>query len=189
MNFVPIKLEVEQSIREYAIGEILKQGEPKKEFTQYPVDHTNIPYDLLNTINLELNSKGIPDLLYAKSYVRKKKHVQEIHVDGILYPFHCSINIPLKGSAGSRFCYYTGSYKMIPSRIDNLKFFTLQWDGVPILEDEVELNSAHLVRIDKPHSAIANDTEDRWIFTMRFKGNPTFEELYQKITNEIKDDK
>jgi hypothetical protein len=179
MNFVPIKLEVEQAIKDFAIADILKKSEPEKVNFQYAVDHTDIPSDLLNDINSELNSKGIPDLLYCKSYIRRKKHVQEIHIDGL----NCAINIPLKGSAGSRFCYYTGSYKMHLTVVRGLKFYALEWDGLPILENELELNTTHLVRVDRPHCAIASNTENRWIFTMRFKGNPTFEDLYQKIIN------
>ena len=183
MNFFPIKLklEVEQAIKDFAIADILEKSDPEKVLLQYTVDHTNIPQDLLNAINSELNSKGIPDLLYAKSYVRRKNHAQGIHIDGLNFPLHCAINIPLMGSEGSKFCYYTGSYKMIPTNERGLKFYALKWDGEPILEDELELTSPHLVRVDRPHCAMASSTENRWIFTMRFRGNPTFEELYQKI--------
>ena len=59
MNFVPIKLEVEQAIKDFAIADILKKSEPEKVNFQYAVDHTDIPSDLLNDINSELNSKGI----------------------------------------------------------------------------------------------------------------------------------
>jgi hypothetical protein len=48
---------------------------------------------------------------------------------------------------------------------------------VPSVAATVELNQPYLLNVGTPHRSEANKTEDKWVFTMRFYGNPTFEML------------
>jgi hypothetical protein len=172
----PIKLQCEQLIRDWA----LKDLEAKKATTQliiktqYRASH-EFPEELLSVVNAELNSYGIPGVMYADSYVRRRASKQYLHVDGHDFPLFCAINIPLKGTTNSRFEYYGGDYAIVPKLAKGLKWFEPEWYGEPVLKESLELTSAHLVRVDVPHMAVANDEEDRWILSMRFLGNPSYE--------------
>jgi hypothetical protein len=136
----------------------------------------------LDVINRELSHYGIPNVLYCQSYIRKKGHRQMIHVDGTNGQLiNCAINIPLHGGDDSKFNWYSGEYMLIEKNVGDLYFYDLKWNSFPKLEESLELTDTHLVRVNSPHSAQASIEEDRWIFTMRFVGNPTFEELYEKL--------
>ena len=150
---------------------------------QYAVDH-ELPSDLLSEINEELNGLGFPEVKYSKSYVRTNNNIQGIHIDGAGEPLHAAINIPLKGCNDSKHIYYTGSYNKTNVVRHNLKYYELTWNSTPVATTTLCLTSPHLLRVDEPHSAVAGSTEERWIFTMRFVGNPTFEDLYAKLTKE-----
>ena len=179
-NFVPIKLKVESKIREYAILEIENANFEIPPEGQYTVDH-KIPSPLIDEINLELAELGFPKVEYAKSYVRKQGNKQGIHIDGTHHIVHCAINIPLKGCNNSIHAYYDGDYTLVPKHQHGLYFYHIKWNSPPTITSAISLKEAHLVRVDKPHAAIASPLEDRWVFTMRFEGNPTFEDLVRKL--------
>jgi len=96
-----------------------------------------------------------------------------------------AINIPLKGTANSFQIWYTGNYTTSVIRTPNIAYHLIKWTNKPVEVARLEINSAHLIRVDQPHSAQSNSVEDRWVFTMRFCGNPNFEDLitHNEITN------
>jgi hypothetical protein len=179
-----INLQCENSIRNYLIDLVRT---PQKLIDQTKISH-ELPKELLDTINSELATYGITEIQYCQSYLRAKGTTQGIHIDGIGFKWHAAINIPIQNTIGSKFTWYGGDYR-IEQKTRNtgyghimtpITFFEIIDNGL-VEVASVELDQAHLVRVDEPHCATANDVADRWIFTMRFKGNPTFEELYDKL--------
>jgi len=144
----------------------------------------NLPTNLLNVINTELNSHGISDIEYCRIYLWPRNSVQLPHVDGVNTILHCAINIPLHGGDKSIFQWLGGEFeaKSIDLKRVNQKAFSIVWKSDKYVAASVELkDGCYLIRIDQPHQAIASADSDRWLFTMRVKGNPTFEELYDRL--------
>lgn len=139
-----------------------------------------LPDELKNIINRELNSKGIPNILYCQTYLRKQNHVQGIHVDGDNELIKCAINIPLVGCAGSKYNWYSGKYILTRITKYDLIFHDVRWLENPILGASIEFDDIYLIRVDAPHSAVAGP-EERWVFTMRFNDNPSFDDLYDSL--------
>lgn len=172
----PIQLNCESQIREWVLAdlEIKKATSQLIIKTQYRAQH-HMPKDLLDAVNNELNSMGIPNVSWMDSYVRRPGSKQYLHVDGHDFPLFCAVNIPLSGVIGSRFEYYGGDYTVEKKSAKGLTWFEPIWNRPPELIENLELTTSHLVRIDIPHMAVANDHEPRSIVSMRFEGNPSYE--------------
>jgi hypothetical protein len=179
-----INLQCEHLIRDYLLDLMLL---PRKLIDQTKISH-DLPNELLEKINSELANYGISEIQYCQSYLRAKGTTQGIHVDGIGFRWHAAINIPIQNTNGSKFSWYGGDYDLEQKTqytgsnngMAPITFFEIKDNGLTEVAS-IELDQAYLVRVDEPHNAVANQLEDRWIFTMRFKGNPTFEELYDKL--------
>jgi hypothetical protein len=180
-----INLKCEKLIRDYLLDLVLV---PSEILDQVKIPH-RLPRELLQTINDELTSYGVPELLYCQSYIRAKDTKQGIHVDGVDYIWHAAINLPIKNTQNTKFTWYDGEYTIEKKTQDTgaisgmtpISFFELTDIKELAVTESIELDQAHLIRVDKPHNAESNSDGYRWIFTMRFKGNPTFEELYDKL--------
>lgn len=177
--FKKINLNCAELIKEFAIADTIMQVQDKKYIFQLQIKHS-LPSELKNIINAELHSYGIPEVLYCQTYLRHPNHVQGIHIDGDSQLISCAINIPLKGCANSKYNWYDGDYKLNRTDKNGLIFHDIKWTNKPIMAATVNLNDTYLIRVDAPHSAVAGP-EERWIFTMRFHGNPPFDELYDKL--------
>lgn len=143
-----------------------------------------LPDELLKIINDELSSYDVSGIEYCRVYLWPRGSVQTIHVDGFDSVLHCAINIPLRGGENSKFQWFGGNFKLSPVtlRHTNQKANYIKWESTPYITESIEIkDGCYLIRIDQPHQAIASADSDRWLFTMRFKGNPTFEELYDKL--------
>jgi hypothetical protein len=177
-----IQLRCELQIRQFAIEDINCKLPACPVFSQIKIRHT-LSEDLLNIINAELDEYGIPKIEYVQSYIRPKKNFQGIHIDGNQSQIiKSAINIPLKGCENSYHIWYHGSFNtLLANHGKNNPYHRIVWDQDPIEAHREEILSATLLRVDQPHSALANDSSDRWIFTMRFKGNPEFETLIDKV--------
>lgn len=180
-----INLKCEKSIRDYLLDVVTP---PNKITDQTKISH-ELPKDLLDIVNTELSSYGIGEILYCQSYLRSAGTVQGIHIDGINFRWHAAINLPIQNTKGSKFSWYNGAYDIEQKTrytgdgaggVTPITFFEIINQDLKEAAS-IELDQAYLVRVDEPHSATANDITNRWIFTMRFKGNPTFEELYEKL--------
>lgn len=185
--FKKLDLKCESLIREFVMQQVNPM--PANIIDSVKISHT-LPDELLKTINDELSSYGIPDVWYCQSYIRRRNTVQGIHMDGVPgLNIHAAINLPIKNTEGSKFVWYDGSYAtdIATNKTETVAGGTepITYHNVQLSNNDVsvslELDQAYLIKVDAPHSAWANPHADRWIFTMRFKGNPTFEELYDKL--------
>jgi len=177
-----IYLESEESIKSFAISDIAKQIPIFKILNrQIKIRHI-LPDNLLQIVNLELGKYNIPPILYCLSYIRPKNNFQGIHIDGDRNGLISSaINIPLKGNINSYQIWYTGNFTTALVTTENNVYHRIMWEDTPKEAFRAEINQAHLVRVDQPHSAMSNDFEERWVFTMRFQGNPKFDELIKNV--------
>jgi hypothetical protein len=154
------------------------------QITRPEVNFINLPNNLLNVVNAELNSYGISDIEYCRIYLWPKNSVQFPHIDGVDTILHCAINIPLHGGENSIFQWFSGEFELrsIDLTRTTQKAFAINWKTPKVVAESIEIkDGCYLIRIDQPHQAIASADSDRWLFTMRFKGNPTFEELYDQL--------
>lgn len=180
-----INLKCEKLIRDYLLELVLV---PTVIHDQIKIPH-RLPQELLKTINDELASYGIPELLYCQSYIRAKGTTQGVHVDGVDFLWHAAINLPIENTKNTKFRWYDGEYNIERKTQDTgaisgmapITFFEIVDIKELVAVETIELDQAYLVRVDKPHHAESNSDGYRWVFTMRFKGNPTFEELYDKL--------
>lgn len=177
-----IFLESEDTIRKFAIADIEKQlGTSKAIVKQLKIKH-DLPDNILTTINLELAKYSIPPISYCLSYVRPKGNFQGIHIDGDRNGIiKSAINIPLKGSKDSYQIWYKGDFTTTVVQTENNVYHNILWKSIAVEDYRAEIDQAHLVRVDQPHSAIAGNIEDRWVFTMRFQGNPNFQDLVNNV--------
>lgn len=178
--FKLMPLDCAEQIKAFAIADIEAQlGASAYVLTaQVRVRHT-LPNELSEIVNAELLTKyNITPVEYCQSYLRPKKDIQRAHVDGGLNETrHAAINIPLKGTTGSIYRWLDGTYETELKDIDGLVFHNLIWMDIPSVAATVELNQPYLLNVGTPHRSEASKTEDKWVFTMRFYGNPTFEML------------
>jgi hypothetical protein len=152
--------------------------------TRPEVKFINLPINLLNVVNAELNLHGISNIDYCRIYLWPKNSVQFPHVDGVDTILHCAINIPLYGGEKSIFQWLGGDFEVKPIDLVrvNQKAFSIVWKSDFHTAESIEIkDGCYLIRIDQPHQAIASADTDRCLFTMRVKGNPTFEDLYDRL--------
>ena len=180
--FRAIELDSARAIAAWAIEDIKAQHPGHLLAPQYRFKHT-LPDELLTLLNTELASRGVPELLYIQSYCRQAHHRQSIHIDGVNgRNIDNAVNIPLLGCKNSRHVYYTGDYTTIPKTVNGLTFSDILWQSTPRVADILYLDRPHLVRVNQPHSAQGNGVEQRWVLTMRFQGNPSYEDLCTRLT-------
>ena len=149
-----------------------------QDLTQIRLNH-ELPLDTLKILNEELLDNHIGPLWYAQSYIRTKNTSQPIHIDGnpLTGLIQAAINIPIKGSKNSRHNFYKGDYNLEWVRKKDNSYYEIKWKEQPLIDQSLELVSPYIVRTDIPHNVDASKEEDRWAFTMRFKGNPSFDKL------------
>jgi len=185
--FKEINLSCESRIKDFVIKDVKDRLNFDRIENQIRIKH-ELPKDLLSDLNTELNAINFPALLYCQSYIRIKNNVQRIHIDGFGDKvINAAINIPILGTTNSKHNWYAGDYRLISKNIKGLYFHDVLWKKDPILMDSLELDRPYLVRVNEPHNAIASSDDVRWIFTMRFFNNPTFEYLYDNITSSSDD--
>ena len=184
-----INLKCLEELKTYLINKISNQL-PNSVVTKSSTELIILPDDLLKLVNDELNSYGISDIDYSRIYLWPKRQTQYIHIDGANLSdgssktYHCAINIPLHGGEKSIFRWYVGGeFDKIhfENKESSQKLYIIKWNSSPKIESIEMKDGCYLLNISVPHHAINPVDSDRWVFTMRFKDNPTFESLYDKL--------
>lgn len=179
-----INLKFSEVLKKHLLEQIVAKVPNADNLTRIISTTVDLPEDLTQLVNNELISYGIPELEYCRIYLRPKNNTQFIHVDGSGEILHCAINIPLRGGEGSVFQWMGGDYSLTSVNLveTNQVAFKIDWNSEPEVKESIEMiDGCYLVRIDQPHQAIASPDRDRWVFTIRFKGNPTFDEIYELV--------
>ena len=146
----------------------------------------NFPKELEDLINNEFKSYGVPEMKLAWLFRRRdfSELGEALHVDKRRdgYVTKCALNIPIEGTEGTIHYWAGGEYteenRVLPTGFD---YTVLNWKNGFTILDQVELVKPTLVRTDIPHMATNVGSNYRSIVSIRFKEEPSFEELANKF--------
>lgn len=173
--FVPFKLDCEQLLVDFCKTDIEKQWDRKS----IKLLIHEFPDHIRKVLNAELISKNLPTFYGNFSTVRTKIQPGVIHCD---WDIHVGLNIPIFGTQGSNMLWFDGDYTSFFEETQNTTIKVLKWKSEPKMIGELELLESHLMRVDVPHNVYPNPNSDRAILSIRFAGNPTWEEILERIT-------
>lgn len=139
----------------------------------------------LKIINEILQPLRFPPAITAILFSRPAGIEQPIHVDCTadddLTLVNAALNIPLANADSSAMNWYTGEYTIIGKEAvgrDGIKrkYAQVNWNDAPSILDRTYMQAPTLVRVSIPHN-VSRSERHREILTVRFAGNPTFDEL------------
>ena len=187
--YKPVKIECAELIKSRTL-EYMNQFKLKP-FSDRLVYTKNVQFTEQDTktINEEFQDKGlskIVDVLSFKRWQRNKFHRDYCHLDGhddLIY--NASIVIPISGCKGTEQYWYDGDYEITMIATEGVKYFIPKWKTEGKLVASVSIvDTPMLCRVNIPHNAYSNGFEPRLTCTLRFEKNETFEEIYQKLSED-----
>lgn len=146
--------------------------------------------DIFSGLNLELHDMEI--------FRKPPGSIGAVHTD-VIYnnttntwePWNCAVNINIDCTESVMYWFSTHLPEVLPkvitarlngihygSEMNNNKFHGTR--DFTIL-DSLKITKPTLVRTNAIHSVENIDNKDRWCISIRFKGNPTFEECASKL--------
>lgn len=133
-------------------------------------------------LNHEIEILKLSSLLSSKlrfppiEYFLIFRHInQPIHADGREILRNSSFNLPLLGYEGTSMCFYEQK-TILPPTIRDANYY--EKNNLTLIEKFVGRNEWVLVNSAVPHNVINLDSSNpRFTVCIRFKGNPTFEDL------------
>jgi len=167
-------------------------------------DHMYLPDNLVDEINAWNANLGLPKLHYAVLFQKHnlfEKKNNSIHIDyNADYDdvAKCALNVPILNFENTTMSWWKGDYskKMLyanqscckddkPNGDIKIPYLDLQWNSEPELEYTYEIeNIPHICKINIPHSVTAPE-QFRVVLSMRFEGNPSFEEIKTIVEERI----
>jgi hypothetical protein len=150
----------------------------------------DIAPEIRDLFNDEMTDRGLPQS-YSWMLFKKKNHtnedVNQTHVDTVNEVARVSIVIPLSGYEDTYMYWCEGDHYIDQSpKIDNTMTY-----GRPIWNDYTKVNVVHremivsptICRVEVPHDTVTRlDGSYRVVITARFEGNPSFEEVCEKLS-------
>lgn len=189
-------------VREFVVNNFIKNNAIDNTEHQYKTFGNNYVKKIpeISSINDILMSKyNFPEIEYFVIF--KLTHEQAIHVDGSLLPRLSALNLPVQGYENTRMNWYESSNDVLftsglpLSSIENLKFYNLKKffkekdiasyynpSNLTKLASVVTDSSWILVNTGIPHNVSdIQPTVPRFTISLRFKHNPTIQELSELI--------
>jgi hypothetical protein len=160
--------------------------------TSFAIKPLILPSDILTTLQDELATYGLPEILNCVVFKRKnfpRPLINFAHIDYCQHSqeiINASIILPISGCEGTYMYWVDGEYETRISLAagQTTAFQQLIWKSDYSIIKETEITVPTLCRVDIPHDAHNGlNTEYRTIASIRFKGNPSFEEILQKRFN------
>ena len=106
-------------------------------------------------------------------------------------PWHCAININLDNTNSLMYWISTTAPEVFPTTVETDKLRGIHYGtrhnnkfqncAEYTVLDSFCITTPTLVRTDVVHTVKNLDNKDRWCVSLRFKGNPTFEECKEKL--------
>jgi len=205
MNFFPFKFSFEQVVIDFTKEYIKRFTDPSALIVLHP-SAEGVPPQMLNLmdkklvdlINEELTSYGLPHLANINIFKKPPNDVQTLHVDMYQWDkaknkdnqystIKAAYNIPVVGLSGSRMVWYNGKFEIeesvaISSSGKKILYYGVKWDGDPQQDPrELDFSTSNFVKINVPHHVYVGPEETRVVTSLRFKGNPTFESIYNTL--------
>jgi hypothetical protein len=158
------------------------------------VKEVPITAELVELFKQEMAEYGLPGAWNFLSFKRKNfvsENASGTHVDYSKHfnsPVYTSLVIPVEGCENTHMYWMDGDYQLnqvatsTNSKEQNVAYGKIQWNESPTVVDRVEINdSPMLAKASIPHSVTSRtDGSYRTILSVRFIGNPTFEEVLEK---------
>lgn len=139
------------------------------------------PESLTNNINSELIRLGLCEIKFPTfTFKTMTNPMEAIHIDGNAKEnriMKTAVIIPLKGCKNTKHIYYHGNYDIIKADHG----WNLNWHDTPQVLGSLEIDRPYACRVDIPHTAISNGIEQRVSLSLRFKDNPTIEDVVKSI--------
>ena len=145
--------------------------------------------ELYEELNNYLGSLGFPLIRGVLGFKRTniKPNPYLAHIDGDpIKTTTASLIIPVSGCKDTRMFWFTGDYRLVMSQHGPASGYAnawhLQWQGSPRYLDSVAvIDTPMLCRVNIPHEAYSNGREPRVTVTLRFQGNPLFDDLVKLL--------
>lgn len=152
---------------------------------------TDIPQEITDMFRDEMTERGLPDTvgwLMFKKRGLPEEHPDRTHVDSPDNTRHVSIVIPIEGCEDTHMYWCEGDYHFEHTILDNDNYVSY---SIPIWDDVAKVNVMHrekitsptICRVDIPHDTVTRaDDSYRVVVTTRFVGDPSFEEVCEKLS-------
>jgi hypothetical protein len=141
----------------------------------------------------------------AVLFYKSKKTIGALHSDIVWddvtdswQPWHAAINWDLYNTRSSMYWYRTnqpgiittpgmsrtcaGSYLLSGVHYGSVNNIDFKDDPKYTKLDEIDIRVPTLLRTDVPHSVENLDDQPRWCLSIRFSGNPTFDDCLARLT-------
>ena len=159
--------------------------------TSFIIKPLILPSDILTTLQDELATYGLPEILNCLVFKRKnfsRPLINFVHIDYCQDSneiINASIILPISGCEGTYMYWVEGEYETKFAWYPvQTAFQKITWKSDYNIIKETEITVPTLCRVNIPHDAYNGlNTEYRTIASIRFKGNPSFEEILQKRFN------
>ena len=150
--------------------------------------------ELDNIFSEEMQSYGLTPrngwLAFKKKNYFNKKSINPIcHIDYTDSTgseiCNVSLIIPLENTNDAPMIWYTGEYDIVHVDMGSYSFATADWKNEgEVPTHKTDITQPTFCRVHIPHDTWSNeDGSYRSVVTVRFHGNPTFEEIAEKISN------
>jgi hypothetical protein len=147
--------------------------------------------DINETFRAEMEERGLPChilwLLFKRQGITEE-HYRHTHIDIIdnicKDPCEVSMVIPIEGYEGTHMYWCEGDYHIKQNELDQISYAVPIWaDGANVVVSHREtIVSPTICRVNVPHEIVTNlDGSYRIMITARFWGNPSFEEVCEKL--------
>jgi hypothetical protein len=147
----------------------------------------NPPFDIKQLVNSELMSYGLPSAANFLVFKRKNwinTNPNTVHVDyssAVDQILYASIVLPIDGCEGTSMYWMSGDHHYEKRFLaDGDAYKAVVWNSLPTVCNQTEILEPTLCRVDIPHDALSNvNGSYRTILSIRFRTNPTFDEILQ----------
>lgn len=139
----------------------------------------------------EMQSYGLTPfpcwLVFKKRNTFNQDHTGDmVHLDYTdNHVCNVSLVIPIEGYKDAPMIWYTGDYEVVHLSAEDVSYAIPAWkEGGQINVHREDILGPTFCRVNIPHDTSSNeDGSYRSVVTIRFHGNPTFEEICEKFSN------
>lgn len=164
--------------------------------TGISIRYWNIKLSFFKKETIDLFSKHGLDLKDGEIFKKSPGKSGAVHTDVIWNPsrnswdpWYCALNINLHNTTSLMYWISTTAKPIFPDKarmkLDGIHYgarHNANFSGKEYtVLDKFQISKPTLVKTDVAHSVRNLDTKDRWCISLRFKGNPTFEECAKKL--------
>ena len=119
-----------------------------------------------------------------KNQSRSDSHVDCYTLEGLEEPWKASVIIPIQNVDNSYMYWINGEYNLEVT-YNRLRepYYTIVWNSDQTLVYETEIAKSSVCRVDTPHGARTTNEKIRIVATIRFKNNPSFEDVVASLSD------